>query len=88
MMMSDEHTKTSVFPLSEEDEKPADLNQKIVFKSKKSKTGGSVDDAQVLDRKAKKKKQKEAQSKLSFGDDDEEGEEEDWVEHFECWSMS
>ncbi|EAT32414.1 AAEL015425-PA [Aedes aegypti] len=58
----------------EEDEKPADLNQKIVFKSKKPKTGSSVDDVQVLDRKAKKKKQKEAQNKLSFGDDEEEEE--------------
>uniref|UniRef100_A0A1Q3G383 DUF4604 domain-containing protein n=1 Tax=Culex tarsalis TaxID=7177 RepID=A0A1Q3G383_CULTA len=60
----------------EEEEKPADLNQKIVFKSKKSKSGGaSLDDVQVLDRKAKKKKEKEAKSKLSFGDDEEEEEE-------------
>ncbi|XP_058466280.1 uncharacterized protein KIAA1143 homolog [Malaya genurostris] len=55
----------------EESEKPADLNQRVVFKSKKSKAGGSVDDEQVLDRKSKKNKQQEAKSKLSFGDDDE-----------------
>ncbi|XP_062550215.1 uncharacterized protein KIAA1143 homolog [Armigeres subalbatus] len=59
----------------EEDEKPADLNQKIVFKSRKPKTGGSVDDIQVLDRKAKKKKEKEAKNKLSFGDDEDEQDE-------------
>ncbi|XP_058832518.1 uncharacterized protein KIAA1143 homolog [Topomyia yanbarensis] len=55
----------------EEAEKPADLNQKVVFKSKKSKVGGSLDDKQILDRKTKKRKQKAAKSKLSFGDDDE-----------------
>ncbi|KAL1376726.1 hypothetical protein pipiens_004309 [Culex pipiens pipiens] len=61
----------------EEEEKPADLNQKIVFKSKKGKAGASLDDVQVLDRKAKKKKEKEAKSKLSFDDDDEEEEEDE-----------
>ncbi|XP_055619505.1 uncharacterized protein KIAA1143 homolog [Toxorhynchites rutilus septentrionalis] len=54
----------------EEDEKPADLNQKIVFKSRKPKTGASVTDTDILDKKAKKKKEKESKSKLSFDDDD------------------
>ncbi|XP_055609811.1 uncharacterized protein KIAA1143 homolog [Uranotaenia lowii] len=58
--------------IKEEQEKPADLNQRVVFKSKKSKHAKNTDDTDVLDRKAKKKKDKETKSKLSFDDDEEE----------------
>ncbi|XP_049541107.1 uncharacterized protein KIAA1143 homolog [Anopheles darlingi] len=59
----------------EESEKPADLNQKIVFKSKKSKedkTDEKPRPEHKADKKTKKARRKEQQSKLSFNEDDEE----------------
>lgn len=70
----------------ENDETPADLSEKIVFKSKKT-SEKKTDDAQPStketkeaketkeSKKARKEKQKEQQqskNKLSFGDEDEE----------------
>ncbi|KAL5292223.1 KIAA1143 family protein [Megaselia abdita] len=59
----------------EENEKKADLNQKVVFKSKsKNQSGSSTStDDKVKGDKKKSKKQKETKSKLSF---DEEAEDE------------
>ncbi|ETN58279.1 hypothetical protein AND_010150 [Anopheles darlingi] len=58
----------------EESEKPADLNQKIVFKSKKEedKTDEKPRPEHKADKKTKKARRKEQQSKLSFNEDDEE----------------
>ncbi|XP_053676081.1 uncharacterized protein KIAA1143 homolog [Anopheles nili] len=58
----------------EESEKPADLSQKIVFKSKKSKSEKDEPKPKIKseEKKAKKAKQKQEKSKLSFNDEDEE----------------
>uniref|UniRef100_A0A182NIA6 DUF4604 domain-containing protein n=1 Tax=Anopheles dirus TaxID=7168 RepID=A0A182NIA6_9DIPT len=58
----------------EESEKPADLNQKIVFKSKKPKPEQTETKAKPKpeEKKAKKAKQKQEKSKLSFNDEEEE----------------
>ncbi|XP_050090939.1 uncharacterized protein KIAA1143 homolog [Anopheles aquasalis] len=59
----------------EESERPADLTQKIVFKSKKSKDDKAEEKPKPVpkaDKKMKKARRKEQQSKLSFNDEDEE----------------
>uniref|UniRef100_A0A182LSN4 DUF4604 domain-containing protein n=1 Tax=Anopheles culicifacies TaxID=139723 RepID=A0A182LSN4_9DIPT len=58
----------------EESEKPADLNQKVVFKSRKPKSEKCEENPKQKpdDKKAKKAKQKQKMSKLSFNDEDEE----------------
>ncbi|XP_049290497.1 uncharacterized protein KIAA1143 homolog [Anopheles funestus] len=58
----------------EESEKPADLNQKVVFKSRKSKSEKNEEKPKQKseDKKSKKAKQKQEMSKLSFNDEDEE----------------
>uniref|UniRef100_A0A182IQK2 DUF4604 domain-containing protein n=1 Tax=Anopheles atroparvus TaxID=41427 RepID=A0A182IQK2_ANOAO len=61
----------------DESEKPADLEQKIVFKSKKVKSEKVEQHPKPKpeEKKAKKAKEKEQKSKLSFNDDDDEDEE-------------
>lgn len=68
--------------LSETNEKPADLSEKIIFKSKKDGDRKREGESSTEDPKDVKKKKKEQQkerqqskNKLSFGDDDEEEEE-------------
>ncbi|XP_058123453.1 uncharacterized protein KIAA1143 homolog [Anopheles ziemanni] len=63
--------------LKEESEKPADLDQKIVFKSRKSKPDKAEPQPKPkpVEKKAKRAKEKEQKSKLSFNDDDEDEEE-------------
>ncbi|XP_035917177.1 uncharacterized protein KIAA1143 homolog [Anopheles stephensi] len=61
----------------EESEKPADLNQKVVFKSRKPKPEKNEENPKPKpenkkDKKDKKAKQKQEKSKLSFNDEDEE----------------
>lgn len=70
--------------LSEEAEKPADLNQKIVFKAKKKEKTDAIEENQPAEKsassskrteKSKRKKGKPTKSLLSFGEeeDDDEG---------------
>ncbi|XP_053665327.1 uncharacterized protein KIAA1143 homolog [Anopheles marshallii] len=58
----------------EESEKPADLNQKVVFKSRKPKSEKTEENPKPKAeyKKSKKAKQKQEMSKLSFNDEDEE----------------
>uniref|UniRef100_A0A182PMT9 DUF4604 domain-containing protein n=1 Tax=Anopheles epiroticus TaxID=199890 RepID=A0A182PMT9_9DIPT len=60
----------------EESEKPADLNQKIVFKSRKAKTETPEEKPKQKpeEKKVKKAKQKQEKSKLSFNDEEDEEE--------------
>uniref|UniRef100_A0A182JYZ4 DUF4604 domain-containing protein n=1 Tax=Anopheles christyi TaxID=43041 RepID=A0A182JYZ4_9DIPT len=61
----------------EESEKPADLNQKIVFKTRKPKSDKPEENPKQKpeEKKAKKAKQKQEKSKLSFNDEEDEEEE-------------
>lgn len=68
---------SNVFLLfSEENEKPADLTQRVVFKSKRNQNTDKVEKAQGCDSKEKSKKRPEpAKNKLSFQDDEDEDDE-------------
>lgn len=63
-----------LFIVSEENEKPADLNQRVIFKSKRSQDTEKSDES--CDSKAKSKKRPEpTKSKLSFQDEDDDDDE-------------
>lgn len=55
-----------------EDERPADLNQRIVFKSKNPSTSSQTKSSEEDKKKSTKKQSKVNKSKLSFQDDEEE----------------
>uniref|UniRef100_A0A182UDL6 DUF4604 domain-containing protein n=1 Tax=Anopheles melas TaxID=34690 RepID=A0A182UDL6_9DIPT len=60
----------------EQSEKPADLNQKIVFKARKAKSDKPEEKPKPKpeEKKAKKAKQKQEKSKLSFNDEEDDEE--------------
>lgn len=68
--------------LSENDEKPADLTEKIVFKSKKKRTDEKDEEKGATcankSETSKEKRREQAKSKLSFGDDVEDEEDDEW----------
>lgn len=66
------------FWFSEENEKPADLNQRVIFKSKRSQNTEKPEEGEKSDSKEKSKKRPDpAKSKLSFQDDEDEDEDDE-----------
>lgn len=64
-----------LFPFSEENEKPADLSQRVIFKSKRT---DKVEEGQGCDSKEKSKKRPQpAKNKLSFQDAEDENEDDE-----------